>query len=105
MGKVRAREVFAVSASDSERTDQKQVYPSGVEFDRWRDAVTAMKRVLTLGFVAIVSREVVEGAPGPDDADLDGWPAERHVVSTDEYWRRYAADHPEFRRHVQETRK
>lgn len=77
-------------------------YPSSVEFASWREVVAAVRRILQANFVAIVSREVVEGAWDGDDPTLEEWPGPQHVVSGEEYWRRYAADNPEFRRRVLE---
>lgn len=100
--KIKAHALFTVSASESERTGRKRVYPHAVEYDDWAEAANAIHRVIAAGFVAIVDRDVVEGTDATqDDPDLNDWPAARHICSAEEYWRRYAVDNPEFARRIE----
>lgn len=87
MTTVTVHEVFSVTVQvDSSYPDDRRVRPRCVWFDTLDDVQAAMGRALALplpfdAVTVIVNRERVDHFDYDETADLDDWPAERHIVT------------------------
>lgn len=87
MPEVTVREIYDVTVQvDVSHPDDRRVRPCSVWFDTLAEAQAAMGRALALPLpphtvTVMVSRERVDHFDHADDADLNDWPAERHIVT------------------------